>query len=811
MKKNKGFTLIELLAVIVILAIIALIATPIITGQLDQVRASAFLRSANSIVHAAELKYANLNNDTSSLAVPYNITFAGGALVGPNDISFKGKRPDEGLVTINTIGQVAIILWNNDVNKCVTKAFTDDSPSFNETVTTKEACQALIGGGTPIVYSQVIDTNSGVICGSTATEDYAGNAVCNINSVEDLVAFSNLAKTQNFSGKTINLNTNLDITDNVSYMNPATISLGNINGDGLTEGLKVELGKANGFYPIGSTTMAFAGTFNGNGYIINHVMIKGSNYVGLFGYSVNGTVKNLKLDNINVTGNGDNVGGLLGYGYLTTTGVTITNATISGANYVGGLAGYIYYKTVSSVMVQGNVTGLQSVGGIVGILNGSSTTSGVVNSAIFEGNVTGTQYVAGIVGRTGSSYAIVSNSVNKGGVITGSFDMKRIVGYNCTPSNSIALNTILVNGAPVSSSSYVDMNGYDVTAIMLTDINTYESAVDTYVGGDNDADGYYFDYAVDGGIVIKPISTLSFTLAGAGTAGDPYLITSANELKQVSLRLSSYFKLANDIDFTGINKYMLSSYANANTFSGTFDGNGKTISNFAVKGASYVGLFGYSVNGTVKNLKLDNINVTGNGDNVGGLLGYGYLTTTGVTITNATISGANYVGGLAGYIYYKTVSSVMVQGNVTGLQSVGGIVGILNGSSTTSGVVNSAIFEGNVTGTQYVAGIVGRTGSSYAIVSNSVNKGGVITGSFDMKRIVGYNCTPSNSIALNTILVNGVLATPTGISTANGRDTIASDLLLQATYTAVGFNFTDNTPGLYIWHISGSNIWITLN
>ena len=36
MKSNKGFTLIELLAVIVILAIIALIATPTILGEKDQ-------------------------------------------------------------------------------------------------------------------------------------------------------------------------------------------------------------------------------------------------------------------------------------------------------------------------------------------------------------------------------------------------------------------------------------------------------------------------------------------------------------------------------------------------------------------------------------------------------------------------------------------------------------------------------------------------------------------------------------------------------------------------------------------------------
>ena len=44
--KNKGFTLIELLAVIVILAIIALIATPIILGIINDARTQARKRSA---------------------------------------------------------------------------------------------------------------------------------------------------------------------------------------------------------------------------------------------------------------------------------------------------------------------------------------------------------------------------------------------------------------------------------------------------------------------------------------------------------------------------------------------------------------------------------------------------------------------------------------------------------------------------------------------------------------------------------------------------------------------------------------------
>ncbi len=55
MKKNtKGFTLIELLAVIVILAVIALIATPIILNLIERARLGAAESSAYAYIEAAE-------------------------------------------------------------------------------------------------------------------------------------------------------------------------------------------------------------------------------------------------------------------------------------------------------------------------------------------------------------------------------------------------------------------------------------------------------------------------------------------------------------------------------------------------------------------------------------------------------------------------------------------------------------------------------------------------------------------------------------------------------------------------------------
>ena len=57
MNKNKGFTLIELLAVIVILAIIALIATPIVLGIINDSKESSRKISASYIVNSVEQSY----------------------------------------------------------------------------------------------------------------------------------------------------------------------------------------------------------------------------------------------------------------------------------------------------------------------------------------------------------------------------------------------------------------------------------------------------------------------------------------------------------------------------------------------------------------------------------------------------------------------------------------------------------------------------------------------------------------------------------------------------------------------------------
>ena len=90
--KKRGFTLIELLAVIVILAIIALIATPIILGVVEDARKSAAKSAAYGYLDAVakQIVLHDVDSDTYSNTV----TIAGGTLTD-SEVPVQGEQPSE--------------------------------------------------------------------------------------------------------------------------------------------------------------------------------------------------------------------------------------------------------------------------------------------------------------------------------------------------------------------------------------------------------------------------------------------------------------------------------------------------------------------------------------------------------------------------------------------------------------------------------------------------------------------------------------------------------------------------------------------
>ena len=150
---------------------------------------------------------------------------------------------------------------------------------------------------------------------------------------------------------------------------------------------------------------------------------------------------------------------------------------------------------------------------------------------------------------------------------------------------------------------------------------------------------------------------------------------------------------------------------NNNKYQGTFDGNNKTITNLYINASqNYMGLFGCTYEGTIKNLTFEYANVTKTNNYAGVLVGkaFGGSTLQNIKISNTCqIKGGNYTGGIAGELdgnAYNCVNCATVQG----IQNIGGLCGNYDSSKSITACAN----YGKVTASsQWVGGLVGYFGS----------------------------------------------------------------------------------------------------
>ena len=139
--KKKGFTLIELLAVIVILAVIALIATPLIMNVIEDARDGALKNSARYLLRTAETEYALelMNNPNPTIDF--------------NALEYKGERMDAIAGSFDENGKASIAVYKG--NKCVYQRFEDEDVILERGLT-EEECLAKVGGGVAIVTPDLV-------------------------------------------------------------------------------------------------------------------------------------------------------------------------------------------------------------------------------------------------------------------------------------------------------------------------------------------------------------------------------------------------------------------------------------------------------------------------------------------------------------------------------------------------------------------------------------------------------------------------------------------------------------------------------
>ncbi len=272
------------------------------------------------------------------------------------------------------------------------------------------------------------------------------------------------------------------------------------------------------------------------------------------------------------------------------------------------------------------------------------------------------------------------------------------------------------------------------------------------------------------------IAQASAMLQGAGTAENPYLVTSLNDLRYISENNSLWtaqFKQTNNIDAQATTDWnsgqgFLPIGSSAVPFTGKFDGQGFSIFNLNINrpSTSNVGMFGYVSGGNIKNVNLIGVNIIGGDNWVGGIAGkIDAKSIVSYCNTSGNVKGTSNVGGLIGYahgsgtIIDHSRSSATVRGSVSGTYK-GGLVGHI----TSSAVVRECYAEGSVNGRFRVGGLIGAMGWN-SLVENSFAKGqvamlpnqtlswiGGLVGEVWQGRVV--NCYSLTSVSIGSALEN---------------------------------------------------------
>ena len=215
-------------------------------------------------------------------------------------------------------------------------------------------------------------------------------------------------------------------------------------------------------------------------------------------------------------------------------------------------------------------------------------------------------------------------------------------------------------------------------------------------------------------------------------------VNSGNTYADKTVKLTADLDLSSESNWTPIGN--LVAYP-GQSFNGTFDGDGHTISNLTVNDNTpkyaVAGLFGSVVNGTIKNLTVKNVNITST-HYAAGIVAY---TSNGPTIENCHVIGGTIkstpelvgnaydngdkVGGIMGYSTKgSTINNCTVEGvTISGYRDLGGIVGYSDGNVTNNTAKNVTVTQDLTNGYKdtpptTIGDIVGRGSATNNVEAN---------------------------------------------------------------------------------------------
>ena len=240
---------------------------------------------------------------------------------------------------------------------------------------------------------------------------------------------------------------------------------------------------------------------------------------------------------------------------------------------------------------------------------------------------------------------------------------------------------------------------------------------------------------------------LGYTIESNGS----YTVTSADGLMNVAKLVNGgktdiNITLDKNIDLTGKDWTPIGTDYD-NSYKGTFDGGGHTITGLAVTtNDQFVGLFGYlNRAGTVKNVVMEGIQITSNHmfGCTGGVVGYSWGTIENCSVSGS-VSGTDCVGGVVGSQKAGSIIGCSSSATVKGTHYVGGVAGEKWGTMIACYATGNVTLEIGSPKNLSGGGVVGLNGGSrvlacYAI--GNVNSKGSSTGNVHIGGLFGDNYT----------------------------------------------------------------------
>ena len=240
---------------------------------------------------------------------------------------------------------------------------------------------------------------------------------------------------------------------------------------------------------------------------------------------------------------------------------------------------------------------------------------------------------------------------------------------------------------------------------------------------------------------------LGYTIESDGS----YTVTSADGLMNVAELVNGgktdiNITLDKNIDLTGKGWTPIGTSFD-NSYKGTFDGGGHTITGLAVTtNDQFVGLFGYlNRAGMVKNVVMEGIQITSNHmfGCTGGVVGYSWGTIENCSVSGS-VSGTDCVGGVVGSQKAGSIIGCSSSATVKGKHYVGGVAGEKWGTMTACYATGNVTLEIASQKNLYGGGVVGLNGGSRVLAcyaTGNVTSTGSSTGNVHIGGLFGDSYT----------------------------------------------------------------------